>query len=243
MSSYQPDHIERMTVGGHIQIATAEGSIPAFWSHPDAVGRFPGVVLIHDWWGITDTERRLSQRFAQTGYYVIVPDLFDGHTAATPQEAMALVETYGGAGGFRRVDTALQVLETHHRCNQRVAAVGLGLGGSMAFEAALHRDDLEAAVACYGFPQRYFGRFAAAKTPILALYGGDEALVPPAIRDRLRAELAESPLSHELVMVDGAARDFFDNPTRESSKTVWATIVRFLDRHLEMPRVPSNRPT
>ncbi len=233
--TYQPDHIERMIISGRIQIATADGAFPAFWSHPDSGGKFPGVVLIHDWWGITEVERRLSQRFAQIGYYVIAPDLFDGHVAATPQDALTLVETYGGSSGYRRVDTALQVLETHHRCNARVAAVGLGMGGSMAFEAALHRDDLEAAIACYGFPQRHFGHFGNAKAPILALYGSGETLVPLDARERLRAELAGSPLGHEVVTIDGAARSFFDG---DQSKTAWATLVNFLDRHMRTLRTP-----
>ncbi len=231
--TYQPDHVERMTISGRIQVATASGAFPAYWSQPESGGRFPGVVLIHDWWGITEVERRLAQRFAQIGYYVIVPDLFDSHTATTPQDALMLVETYGGSGSYRQVDSALQALETHHRCNARVAAIGLGMGGTMAFEAALHRHDLEAAVACYGFPQRHFGHFAGAKAPILALYGSGETLVPPAARERLRTELAASSLGHEVVTIDGAARDFFDGA---QSKIVWPTIVHFLDRHLQTLR-------
>jgi len=240
MPVYQPDHIEYATVSGRIQIALEDGrQIPAFWSHPNVGKAFPGVVLMHDWWGITGVERRLAAMFAQVGYYVIVPDLYNGRIAETPQEAMSLVEEVMDGSGFRVMNTALQVLETHHRCTHRVAAFGLGLGGSMAYEAAIVRHDLEAAVSIYGFPQRYFGRFSAAHAPILAIYGSDEPHVTEEVRARLRRELFASPLSHELVILDGVGRDFFaeDAPAvvQAHGKIAWSKTLTFIEQHLESP--------
>src|SRR5690606_27781236 len=178
MPVYQPEHVEYTIVSGRIQIALGDANLlPAYWAHPDIGDLFPGIVLVHDWWGLTDVERHLSSLFAQAGYYVIAPDLFDGKIATSPQEAYTPVEQLG-AGGYPRVDTALQALETHARCNRHVAAVGLGLGGTLALQAALTRTDLEAAVVYYGFPQRFLGQFSRAKAPILALYGSNEPHVP-----------------------------------------------------------------
>lgn len=191
MPVYQPQRVEYTIVNGRVSIVTDDGSqIPAYWSHPDVGGRFPAVAILHDWWGITTVERRLAHLFAQLGYYVIIPDLFDGAQAHTPEEAYKLVEERG-AKAYGCVDTALRVLENHIRTDGHTAAVGLGMGGSLAFEAALVRDDLEAAVAFYGFPQRYLGRFKAARAAILAIYGSAEPFVPPDVIDALRRDLAD----------------------------------------------------
>ncbi|MCC6802326.1 MAG: dienelactone hydrolase family protein, partial [Anaerolineae bacterium] len=216
--------------------------IPAYWSHPDTGGRFPAVAILHDWWGITAVERRLAHLFAQLGYYVIIPDLFDGAQANTPEEAAKLVEAHS-ARAYSRVDTALYVLENHIRTDGHTAAIGLGMGGTLAFEAALVRADLEAAVACYGFPQRFLGRFGSARTPILALYGSDEPFVAPDMIDALRRELADSPLGHEVVILDGARRDFLNehlvpDDTRQPGSVAWDKMLTFLEKHRI---VPANR--
>src|SRR5690606_10070688 len=103
----------------------------------------------------------------------------------------------------------LRALEAHHRCNRCVAAVGFGLGGTLALEAALTRADLEAAVAFYGFPQRFLGTFATAKAPILAVYGSAEPHVPADVRTQFRTELDAAPLAHAWLTIDGMGRDIF----------------------------------
>jgi carboxymethylenebutenolidase len=242
MPIYNPDHVEYRIVNGHIRIAMEDGSsLPAYWAHPAVGNSFPGVALIHDWWGITPIVRRMAHLFAQVGYYVIVPDLFDEKVASTPQEAMQLVEALGD-GGYPRVHTALTALEQHHHCNRDVAAVGIGMGGSLAFEAAITRADLEAAIAYYGFPQRYFGLFKDAKAPILAFYGSNEPYVLPNVVERLRHELDGTTVAHEVVDIDGAGHDFYsDNlpdDKREFGRRAWHRTLTFLEEHLTGPTRP-----
>ncbi len=231
MPVYAPRGVEYAIVSGHVSVMLEGGArMPAFWSHPNIGGVFPSIALIHDWWGITPTERRLAQSLAQMGYYVIVPDLFDGKTAKTAQEAIGLVEALGDRG-YRGVDAALAAMEHHLRSNRNVAAVGLGMGGSLAFEAAIKRSDLEAAVAFYGFPQRYLGQFRGAHAPIMAVYGSEEPYTKPPVIARLRAELAESPLAHELHVIEGVGRDFFADGG-QAATLAWGLMADFLAKHL-----------
>ncbi len=239
MPIYDPEHVEYGITTGHIQIVMEGGrSLPAYWAHPVSGWRLPAVALIHDWWGVTPIIRRMANLFAQTGYYVIVPDLFDGQVASTPGDAMDRVKALGD-GGYARVNAALTVLETHHNTNGDVAAIGIGLGGSLAFEAAVTRPDLEAAVAYGGFPQRCLGRFGQSRTPILAFYGADEPYIPPAIIDRLRTELASSSLAHEVVILAGTGHEFFaegaPEPQRLAGRQALARTFAFLEAHLRPP--------
>ena len=236
MPVYQPRSLEHPINSGRISVALEDGRrLPAYWSHPDASGKFPAVAVIHDWWGITTVERWIAPLFAQMGYYVIIPDLFNGRVATTPQEAIQLVEETGPYN-YTFVDTALRTLENHVRVNGKVAAVGLGMGGTLAFEAALTRDDLEAAVALYGFPQKYLGKFKAAYAPILAIFGATDPYVGAGVIAQLRRELLQSERPHELITLEGAGHGFFsteDNSGNSASAQAWAKINAFLERHVK----------
>lgn len=219
MPIYDPNRIEYGVTSGHIQIVTEDGrQSPAYWAHPVTGRLFPAIALIHDWWGITPIIRRMANLFAQSGYYVIVPDLFDGRSTQSPVEAMELVKRLGD-GGYPRVDAALRVLEDHHNTNRDVAAVGIGMGGSLAYEAAIVRRDMEAAVSFYGFPQRYLGRFHQAVAPILAFYGADEPYITRPVIETLQRELAAAKgVPHEVVTLPGVGHDFISETATEFTK-------------------------
>lgn len=241
MPLYDPDHIEYRITTGHVQIVLDDGSqLPAYWAHPMMGRKFPGVAVIHDWWGLTDIVRRLGNLFAQMGHYVIVPDLFKGKIARTPQEAIKLVEDLQD-NGYSRIHDALSVLENHHQCNRSVAAVGVGMGGSLAFEAAINRADLEAAVAFGGFPHRYFGRFKDAHAPICAFYGEQEPHIVPGTVEKLRNELASSTkgLAHQVIVIPGLGHDIFSDSLNEAqrnqSRLALKETFAFLDKYLESP--------
>ncbi len=247
MPLYNADHLEYNVESGHIQIVKDDGSnLPAYWAHPARGTKFPGVALIHNWWGITDIVRRMAQLFAQTGFYVVIPDLFNGARPKTHQEALEAVKKLGD-DGYNSIDAALGVLETHHMSNRKVAAVGIGMGGSLAYEAAIKRDDLEVAVAFYGFPQKYFGQFDKSNTPILGVYGDQDTFIKPVVVQKLRDELATTPLKeqHKVVTLAGAAHDFIlDNPTdpqRELVGKAWHETIDFIETFIKPPENP-NKP-
>ena len=246
MPVYEPNRVEYGITNGRIQIVDDSGaSIPAYWAHPVMGRLFPSVVLIHDWWGLTPIIRRMAHLFAQSGYYVVVPDLFEGRVAKTPQEAMELVRQLGDRG-YPRVDASLVALERHHNTNRDLAAIGIGMGGSLAFEAAIVRKDLEAAISFYGFPQRYFGKFADATTPIQAIYGDHEPFIAGDMIGKLRSELAHSKhdLKNEVLILPNTARDFFLDDTneafQESTKQALSATFRFLEQYLKGPSHPSS---
>jgi carboxymethylenebutenolidase len=241
MPLYRSDHVEYNIDSGHISIVKDDGqSLPAYWARPNRGTKFPGVVLIHNWWGMTDIIRRMAHTFATTGYYVIIPDLFNGVHPKNHSEAIEAVKNLSDAG-WLGIDAALSVLETHHLSNHKVAAVGIGLGGSLAYEAAIKRDDLEVAVAFYGFPHKYFGQFRRANTPILGIYGDKDAIIKPMVVNKLREELAATPIGdqHKIVTLANASHDFVvDAPTEQQRMIVsqaWQAAQDFIRVYAEPP--------
>jgi carboxymethylenebutenolidase len=242
MTGYESNRAEYGFTSGHIQIVMQDGKqLPAYWAHPNTGRMFPAVALIHDWWGITPDVRRIAHRFAQVGYYVIVPDLFDGQVASTPQRAIELVTALGD-NGYPRVDAALTALETHHNTNRDVAVVGIGMGGSLAYEAAIIRKDMEAAVAYYGFPQRYFGKLKDIRVPLLAIYGQQEQYVTAADINRTRRELDANPkkLAHEVLVLPDVGHDFLadsaDDSAHAQAQIALDMTFNFLEKYLKGPQ-------
>lgn len=242
-------HVEYDIEVGYIDVVLPIGRhLPAYWAYPKLGQQFPGIVLIHDWWGLIPVIRRMADRFAEMGYYVIAPDLFEGQIANTPQLAIELVQTYQ-SNAFQIVNDALHVLENHHRCNHSVAAVGVGMGGSLAFEAAVSVADIEAAVAYGGFPQRYLGRFKEAYVPICAFYGAYEQYIPPSVIRQLRAELLYSTiktgLGHQIHIVRNHGHAFFDDlddpEVRHRHRQILSDTFEFLELHLERPTRPNKK--
>lgn len=248
MPIYEPDHVEYKIDQGHISIVLDDGKqLPSYFAHPQLGGKFPGVVLIHDWWGITTIIRRMANLFAQMGYYVMVPDLFYGKTAIRPKEAMVLVKTLGTDTGYTMIDSALAVLENHHQCNGYVAAIGVGMGGSLAFEAAIKREDIEAVVAYSGFPHRYFGHFKDVHVPVQAFYGSEEPHITPQLIVRLREELAQSKFESHVEVIEGMGHELFAEEMppdqRLKSRDILTRTFDFLDQHLLGPQKPAKRQT
>lgn len=188
----------------------------------------------------------LAVQFAQAGFYVLAPDLFDGQMAQNAREAAVLVDEMARKRRFSRVVESLDVLEKHQHSTRRVAVVGVGLGGGLAFRAAIHYPHREAAaVAFSGFPQTYIGKFKACPVPVLAIYGSDDPLIPLTMVERLRHELQASALheQHQVVMLEGAGHELFPEEPTDSQRALGnkalLQAVAFLNAHL---RPPPQRP-
>ncbi len=248
MPIHDSNRVEFAIDSGYIEIVTDSGKkVPAYWAHPRIGHRFSGICLLHDWWGMDTVSRMLANFFAQMGYYVIEPDLFGGKTAKTPQEAMRLVEKTQSTR-YEAVNATLSVLESHHRVNTTVAAVGLGMGGTLAFEAAIKRPDLEAAVSYSGFPQQFLNNFHKSNTPILAVYGSQEPYTKPKIIQHLKHEFEQSQLKsdHEVAIIEGGTHNLVstikEHTQQKVTKIVITKTLAFLEKHLDAPDVPQ-KPT
>lgn len=244
MPVYNPGHLEYAIDTGYIAIiGDAQERIPAYWAHPRGGQKFSSIALLHDWWGLNDLVRQMAHFFAQMGFYVIVPDLFNGEQASTPREAMQLLDRTQ-ATRYIHADAALSVLERHHRTTSKVAAIGIGMGGTLALEASIKRPDLEATVAYGGFPQAYLGQFNQGRTPILAFYGSEEPYTRPVVVQALRAELAATALAaqHRVEVIEGIGHEFFlEHPQPihiEQGKRVLDMTLDFLGRYLDEPQMP-----
>lgn len=235
---FEARHLQYNIVSGYIQIVSDGHYLPAFWSHPDLGDAFPGLVLLHEHWGLTAHMRSLARRFAEQGYYVIAPDLFSGQTAQTPEEAQNLTNRMG-AVGQSHVTATLHALTSHHKCNSKIGLLGWGMGAKLALQTAGLRDDLRALVIFYGLLEPILpADFLMLSCPLLGLFAAKDAEIPPADLDRLRLVLGHTTLTHEVIVYPDVDRGFFDDsrPTFQATAALdaWTRALDFLNTRLDV---------
>ncbi len=244
---FEASHLQHNIVSGYIKIVSDGHYLPAFWAHPELGGPFPGLVMLHDGWGLTAHIRAQARRFAEQGYYVIAPDLFNRQTAGTLQQAGALIAQVGEAA-LSHVTAALNALKTHHKCDGRIGLIGWGLGGDLALRMAVIRDEPGGLVTFYAAPSAVTrAELRALSCPLLAIFAGRDPATSPEQVETLRATLEQAPFAHEVTLYPGVGRDFFDDSRpafdAEAAEDAWNRALDFLNDNLEVePPTPPHKP-
>lgn len=148
------------TMGGvaseTVQFVSDGVAIKAFLTRPaQAAALSPAVLLLHEWWGLTDHIRDLARRFAAAGYAALAPDLYSrlGYKVTSdPSEAGALMSALSSQGALRDLNAATSFMKRHltGMDPRRIGGVGFSMGGTFVLNAAGHNSDLRAVVAFYG---------------------------------------------------------------------------------------------
>jgi carboxymethylenebutenolidase len=207
----------------------------------DAAEPLPGIIVIHEWWGLNDDIKAMTRRLAGEGYVALAVDLYNGKTASTPDVADALMtDVYADPDGTRRnLQQAYDYLEKYAFA-PRIATIGWDLGGEWSLQTALqYPGALDAAVMYYGhgvFTDR--DRLAPLNVPLLGFYGGDDKSIPVRQVQEFRAKLLELGKNAEVLIVSHADHSFA-NPSSASynekaANESWATTLAFLERHLKL---------
>jgi dienelactone hydrolase len=190
-------------------------TMKGFVVYDDAVqGKRPGIVMVHEWWGITKHIRDEAQKFAQQGYIAFIADMYgDAKTADNPKDADAL-------SGFvmkdpkvmeARFNAAQTQLARHPSVDPtRVGAVGYCFGGAVVLNMARTGTNL-AAVA--GF-HATLGLNTPSPTPgtvkakILVLNGADDPFVKREEYEVLKKDLDAAKVDYRVIEYPGAVHAF-----------------------------------
>ena len=236
---FEAHHLQPNITSGYIQIVSNGHHLPAFWAHPELGGPFPGLVMLHDQWGLTSHVRAQARRFAEQGYYVIAPDLFDRETTDSEEQAARLIEKVGEAA-LSHVTAGLHALQTHHKCSSKIGTIGWGMGGKLALRSAVYQNALHATVTFYSLPKDAItpAELRMLNAPLLAIFGATDPACPTEAIDSLRDTFARTTVAHEIVTYDDVGRDFF-NDTRanfhaETAELAWNKALTFLNLHLDV---------
>jgi len=187
-------------------------------ARPDDDGPHPGVLVVHNWLGVTDAVRFRADMLARLGYVAFAVDVFGADVRPTPEEAPGVAGGfYGDQRLFRsRLTGGLEQLLAQPGVDaDRTAAMGYCFGGSGALQLARTGADLKAVVSFHGALQPGpEGEAADIRAKVLVLTGAIDPVVPPEAVDAFEADLRTAPaLDWQVVTYSGSMHAFTEPGT------------------------------
>lgn len=181
-----------------------------FW--PQANGVYPGLVLLHDWWGLTGQMKDVGARLACEGYVVIIPNLYGrlgGMVTANDEVAATLMSRLNDEHVITDINSCCEYLNTRDFAKRNVhGVVGYGMGGSYAMRFACHRKRLRAAVSYYGNMARPRELMKDCFAPVLCHRAGLDTWATAEDAEQLKAAAQEYGKRVEMYDYPEAARAF-----------------------------------
>ncbi len=206
----------------------------------DMVDPLPGVIVIHEWWGLDDGVRAMADRIAAEGYVVLAVDLFAGRSTRSPADARAMmVEVVENPSlAEENIRQAYQFLVDSGQAPS-IGALGWDFGGGWALNTAiLFPDELDAAIIYYGQVTTDEGRLAPMDVPLLGLFGAKDRGIPVANVRGFEQALENLRKNYEIEIYPDVGHAFANpagpNYNAAAAEQAWARALEFLDRHLSV---------
>ncbi|MEO0534828.1 MAG: dienelactone hydrolase family protein [Cyanobacteria bacterium P01_A01_bin.123] len=203
-----------------------------------ASGDLPGLIVIHEWWGLNDNIEKMTERLAGEGYTALAVDLYGGEVAEAPDAARSLVQGVS-ADAAKAEDNLLQAfsyLEMEQGA-EAIGSIGWCFGGGWSLNTALLLpDELDAAVIYYGRLETDPAQLEALQMPILGIFGALDS--NPSVESVREFEAALQALGKPIeVHIYEGANHAFANPSgqnynEEAAEAAWAETVDFLGQNL-----------
>jgi dienelactone hydrolase len=189
----------------------------------DAVqGKRPGVLVVHEWWGLNQHARNQAKRLAEAGYVAFALDMYGkGKVTTHPADAQAFAQAVSKSPDVMRARflAALDVLRKNPRVDPtRVAAFGYCFGGSVVLSMARQGvDDLAAAVSFHGGLGGLLpAKAGQVKARVLVLNGALDPFATPELIAKFKKEMADAGAQLEFVNLPGAKHSF-TNPDADKA--------------------------
>lgn len=180
-----------------------------------AEGKRPGVLVVHEWWGLNDYAKGRAEQLAAAGYVAFALDMYGGNKVTThPEEANAwMTEIASNADHWtQRAQLGLDVLTSQDQVDpERTAAIGYCFGGATVMQMAYAGADLDAVVSFHGSLPAAPESVTSIAPQVLAAHGRDDQFVPPDQVAAFQQGLDRAGATWEMMIFSGT-RHAFTNP-------------------------------
>jgi carboxymethylenebutenolidase len=151
---------------------------------PEGKGPFPGIVVIHEWWGLNDWVKGQASKLAGEGYAALAIDLYRGKVGTTPEEAHEIMRGVPEDRAKRDLEAAFQFLAAQPNVKpNRIGAIGWCMGGGYALDLALEEPRLAADVINYGAMPTDPAAIGKINAPMIGFFGAlDRGITPDDVK-------------------------------------------------------------
>lgn len=232
------------------KVTFGDASIPGYECGDKSA---PAVVVLQEWWGITETIKRQALKLhTDGGFRVIVPDLYKGELGVDAEEAHHLMTNLDWPNAKAELVECARYLKATG--SPKVGVVGFCMGGALALIAAQHADDVTCAAPFYGTPDPGICQTEKISKPVQAHFGAMDNLAgfsDPDAATKLLANLQAAGSDCELHTYPNVGHAFMNDtpdpyatwearrkaqgfpPYDETQVNVaWSRLLRFFEKHL-----------
>jgi dienelactone hydrolase len=220
-------------------------ALKGYLAYDDSVAKAPGILIAHQWMGLSSHEKGRAERLAKLGYVALAVDIYG------PENKPADVAAAGKLAGRYKADrpllrqrmlAGLSALKAQPRVDpSRIAALGFCFGGTAALELARSGADLKGVISFHGgldSPDPSAGK--AIKAKVLVLHGADDPYVPKKDIAAFEDELKAAGVDYQLVFYSQAVHAFTQKEAGDDNskgaaynanadRRSWKALTDFLD--------------
>jgi carboxymethylenebutenolidase len=222
-----------------VSYVSGNDTVSAYLAEPAGGGKHPALIVIHEWWGLTDWIKQDARDFAAKGYVALAIDLYRGELAATPRNAYKLMTSVPKERGVADLNAAFDYLTSMKNVNAaKIGVIGWCMGGSYSFEAATALPKLAACVIDYGNVDTAKSLVEGIKCPVLCNFAELDQTYTPKKGEAFAKAMKADGKKIEFHVYPGVNHAFM-NPNNPSvynemqTSKAWKTIFAFLNKNLK----------
>jgi carboxymethylenebutenolidase len=208
--------------------------ISGYFARPEEDGDYPGVVMIHEWWGLNENIKEMAKELASEGYLVLAVDLF-GKVAGAPEDARAQVSLLDQGKAIENMKAAAAFLRKKGAA--KIASLGWCFGGGQSLKLALSGEKLSATIIYYGNLETDKSKLSAVRWPVLGIFGDKDASIPVSKVNEFKEAISALGINNEIHVYPGVGHAFANpsgaNYAPNETKDAWEKTLAFLAGNLK----------
>lgn len=225
--------------GQEVTYAVVRGNkISGYLSKPsDADGETPGIIVIHEWWGLNDNIRMMTDKLAGEGYTALAVDLYNGRVAESPDSAGIYARSVNDDEAVDNLTQAYEYL-SEQPGSENIGVIGWCFGGAWSLQTALaHPEKIDATVIYYGRLVTDAEKLKPLQMPVLGIFGEEDEGIPPKQVNAFEEALNEAGVESSVHIYEGADHAFA-NPSgtrynEEAAEDAWQKTLQFFEQNLK----------
>jgi carboxymethylenebutenolidase len=223
--------------GSDLELPVEDGNLSGYVAVP-ASGRGPGVLVLHEAWGLVDHVRDVCDRLARAGFVALAPDLYRGQVAEDLSEARRLASQLESERVGADLDAGVAALLNHAGVDgPRVGVVGFCMGGHLALLTATRSARVAAAVDFYGMLPQLPLDFAGLEAAVLAIFAENDEYIDAEAVESLRASFRAAGQRATIHVQPGVGHAFMNDARPDCHDAAaaaqgWDRMLAFLRAEL-----------
>lgn len=205
-------------------------------AQPIKEGNYPGIIMIHEWWGLNDNIKEMAKILAKEGYVVYAVDLYNGEVAENSDKARELSSSVRSNPEKAIVTMKQAVTYLKERGATKVGSLGWCFGGGQSLQLSLN-EDLDATVIYYGNLIDDVDKLKEINSPVLGIFGDKDTGIPVETVKAFESNLNSLGIENYIYIYQNVGHAFANpsgnNYAKNETIDAWEKTVEFLNMNMK----------